>query len=384
MDYRGFLYLFIVVSTFLVFVGYFENSEVFIYGCCYSIMLISFDELKTGYDVIIVGGGRAGYAVAKNLSDRFKILVIDLRTFPRDKACSGVLIPQSQELLNGDLGQIIFSSPNVIDIEYVDSDNGLNGLIKTKGFLNTDRFEFDKYLFEKIKNKENIDFVQDAKLIEFDFAEKNDYLVAVIESQGVVKSVVSKYLVGCDGASSTVRKKIFKREIKFYVAIQELIPLENKMQKALFILDNSLTDYYCWLIPKGKFIEVGGLFPPEGSRKVFAEFKKKIVRGYGVDGKGDIEAAIVLRPSNLKDVCFGKGNIFLCGEAGAMISPRSAEGISFALESGKKCAESINSNSKEPLLIYKKSCGSLMIRLEKEMNKAKIFSSISKRKSLFK
>lgn len=364
-------------------ISFFINGEVFIPEGYYLFMIIEFEDIKPGYDIILVGAGRAGYSFISAISDKFNILVIDSKSFPRSKACSGVLVEESIKYLYKDLDNVPLSKPAKIDVEYVDWDNNLEGLLKKKSFVNTDRFGLDEYFFDQMKDKKNVDFVTKTKLIEFDSDKSKDYVVGLCESNGVVKSVVSKYLVGCDGATSIVRRKIFKKDIDFYIAIQELIPTKIKLEKAFFILDSSLTDFYCWVIPKDNYVEIGGLFHSHNSNKLFEDFKLKLSKRFGITGKGSIEAAIVLRPKNLNDICFGQGNVFLCGEAAGLISPRSAEGISYALQSGEVCANTINFNKKNLINHYKIGCKSILNQLTREIDKSKIFSNVSKRKKLF-
>ncbi|MDE6596904.1 MAG: colicin M resistance protein CbrA, partial [Oscillospiraceae bacterium] len=59
------------------------------------------------------------------------------------------------------------------------------------------------------------------------------------------------------------------------------------------------------------------------------------------------EACIVLRPKSPFDICTGRGNAFLIGEAAGLISPSSLEGISFAINSARLLAETLNSGTAE-------------------------------------
>lgn len=54
------------------------------------------------------------------------------------------------------------------------------------------------------------------------------------------------------------------------------------------------------------------------------------------------EACQVLRPKSPFDVCSGRDGAFLIGEAAGLISPSSLEGISFAVNSARKLAETLN------------------------------------------
>jgi geranylgeranyl diphosphate/geranylgeranyl-bacteriochlorophyllide a reductase len=345
-------------------------------------MVSDISDLDLGFDVVIVGAGAAGCTLANSLSNKFKVLLVDSKTFPRKKACSGILVSEGKDFFGQDLDDSIFIDPKELDLEYLDINNNKKKFV-TKNFYNTSRFELDQFLLKKINLKKHVTFLQNAKVVGFTSAADKKHEVVVCESKGVIKPIITKYLVGCDGALSTIRRKFFKKEIPFYVGIQELIKVERKIDKAYFIFDNEITDFYSWIIPKGDFVEVGSLLDPFNSKLKFNLFKNLLKERFDIVGEGDIDSAIVLRPSSIKDVCLGKGNILLCGEAAGLISPSSAEGISYALRSAKFCADALNQNQSNPFKIYSKNCKPLISRLEGKVKKSKILSNPKQRNKLF-
>jgi len=170
--------------------------------------------------------------------------------------------------------------------------------------------------------------------------------------------------------------------IDYYVAIQEVISGFN-LDKAYFIFDDEITDFYGWLIPKTEGVEVGVAVSPVNPKEKYKLFKKKVEERFGIKGKGEINSAIVLRPKSVKDLFLGVDSIFICGEAAGLISPSSAEGISFALLSGKYCAQALNSDSKMPLYEYKKNCKGLLERLNLKFKKSEKIRNTKKRKEFF-
>ncbi len=202
-----------------------------------------------------------------------------------------------------------------------------------------------------------------------------------MESNGEIKTIITKYLIGCDGAMSAVRKKIFNKQIPMYVAIQETIP-GFKIKEAHFIFDEEVTDFYSWLIPKDNAVEVGSAVNPFRAKEKFDLFKKKVAEKTGIKGNGVLESSIVLRPSSPDDFFLGKDNIFLCGEAGGLITPSAAEGISNALRSGKFCAEAFNENPKSPFPLYVRKASVIIKRLSEKLEKSKLIIDKEKRKKL--
>jgi len=339
------------------------------------------NAVDLGFDIIIVGAGAAGCVLARNLSKQFKVLLIDSKRFPRHKACSGVLVSEAKEFFDDDLSEEVFLQPKQIDIEYVDVDNKLRNNTK-KGFLNANRFALDYFLFNSLKDNDNVTFIENTKMVEFSDAHDKKHKVVICESNGVIKPIITKYLVGCDGALSSIRKTLTNSNIRFYIGVQEFIKCNKEFDRAYFIFDSQITDFYSWIIPKKPYVEIGTLLDPYSSKEKFELLKEKLAKDFGITGSGKLDSALVLRPSSIKDIILGQGNIFLCGEAAGLISPSSAEGISYALRSAKYCADAFNSG-KEPQKEYARNCKPMLERLDEKFKKSEIISDKSKRKVLF-
>ncbi|MEW6294958.1 MAG: geranylgeranyl reductase family protein [Candidatus Diapherotrites archaeon] len=342
---------------------------------------INITDLKIGYDIVIVGAGPAGCVFAKTISKNFSVLMVDSRTIPRDKPCGGMLVSASKEFLKSfSISEEFTVKPKYLSVTYLDWEKNTKKH-EEKNFLNVDRKKFDYWLFSNIK-KPNISFLQSAKLIEFTYT-KNNLISIILESNGTIKSVIAKYVIGCDGAISTVRQKLSKKNIPYYLAMQETIQSKKMPKNALFIYDNSITDFYSWVIPKNNELLIGSaLFPSEAKNK-FNILKNKLKEKYGIYGKGSLKSAIILRPRSINDICLGKKNVFLAGEAAGLITPTSGEGISFAMRSGQFAAEAINNSEEDPLSDYREKCKELTKVLERKFKKLKNFGIMNWLKAFF-
>jgi len=344
---------------------------------------VSFEQLKPGYDIIVVGVGAAGCSFVKHIDKKYAVLCIDYRKFPRFKACSGIVVSAGKDYFKGqNLPDEIFADKKPLDIKYLDLDNDLESSSK-KGFYNTWRKNLDSWLLEDNKNS-GVEFLTETKFVDFYYTADKKYLVILCEHDGIIKTFVCKYLIGCDGANSSIRQKISPKPIRYYVAIQEII--DHKFNDAAyFIFDSTITDFYAWVIPKGKKVEIGAALNPYRAKEKYEIFKKKIKERFKIKGDGKLESALLLRPKSFSDLTLGEGNVLLCGESGGLITPSAAEGISSALRSGKYCAESLNSNfDKNPLELYKKKSSDLLDRLKTKFKKSEIISDVEARKKLFK
>ncbi|MFH1445501.1 MAG: FAD-dependent monooxygenase [Nanoarchaeota archaeon] len=332
---------------------------------------ITFDQLKPNYNVVIVGAGAAGLMAAITLSRDFRVLVIECRSLPRQKACSGIIVTQGFEIFEKlKPPPYVYREPKNINITYLDWDNNKDVATK-KNFLNTDRKTFDGWLFEHASEFENIDICDKTRLLDFYSAEDNKIVTILRSERDEVKSLATRYVIGADGAMSTIRKRLYNKEIPYYIAIQETIK-SKMLDRAYFIFDKEITDYYCWLIPKDGKVEIGAAMEPYNAKEKFERFKCKVEKEFGIAGRGFLESGIILRPRNINDIFLGEKNILLAGEAAGLITPSGAEGISNALRSGEFAAQVINDLPENALLNYAEKCRDLLKRFQKKFIKADI------------
>ncbi|MEK6973212.1 MAG: FAD-dependent monooxygenase [archaeon] len=345
--------------------------------------LISPSLIKVGYDVIIAGVGPAGCTLAENLSSKYRVLIADYRSLPREKPCGGMLVREAKEFVDKKkMPADIFAGPKYLDIKYMDWNNGTETLIK-KGFYNIHREKFDAWLFQSIKAN-NVNISANTKLIDYYPTKKKNYVVAIFSSDGEIKGAVCKYLIGCDGALSTVRNKLTNTKVPYYIAMQELID-KKLCDDAYFIFDNSITDFYCWAIPKDDKTLIGAAIPPESARERFELFKNKLSKRMGCTSlNGRLSSALLSRPNSIRQTFLGDKNVMLAGEAAGLISPSSGEGISFAQYSGFYCAEAINKEYENALPYYKEKCKPLIERIRAKLRKSEALKNVGKRPYLLK
>jgi len=166
----------------------------------------------------------------------------------------------------------------------------------------------------------------------------------------------AKIIIGADGANSKVRKFVSKNKVERYISIQEWYEVENAMPYFSSIFDKDITDFYSWTIPKDNYLIFGSAIK-EGDNvsKRFNLLKKKLINyGYNFDKRYKKEGAFIIRPQSLNQVYLGANNIFFIGEAAGLISPSSAEGISYALKSANFLANAIIKNKDNAMNLYKK------------------------------
>lgn len=346
-------------------------------------------ELKQ-FDVIIVGGGPAASMLAWRMPQDKQVLIVDRRflltperLYEREKCCGGMLDETAQKAL-AKLGipvpHEVLVGPQVYAIRAIDLDNQMERYYQ-KQYVNIDRAKFDSYLLGLAAARPNVTVWQGSFASDIE-EEKNSVSVMVRREDGSKERVRASYLVGADGGGSMVRSYLAKEwkgtaaeknAPKVYASIQEWHRMPEPLPYYVSTFNESVTDFYSWIIPEGEYMIIGSAIPQgEDVRRRFNLFKADLAsKGFDVTKPVKERGAVILRPKFWGSVQSGRGRIFLVGEAAGLISPSSSEGISFALRSGEKLADSFD--GKLPVLIRSK--------YEKELMSLKISIALKSLKS---
>jgi len=338
-------------------------------------MLIQFGNIQSQYDVVVIGAGIAGSHLLNKLSDDLSILLIDYRDSAKNKPCSGILVGKSIELLHDyEMPESVLEVPGRIDITYIDLRTKLRNDTH-RCFINTDRNRLDRFILGNASRRKNNNVSFRTKLVDSVFSPNEQMHALTISSGGRRKVVHCHYMVGCDGAGSMVRRNVSHIQPPYYIAIHQESRMDHKLKRAYFLYDRTVTDFYMWVIPKRGMADIGATIDPQCNiRETFGKVKSIANEYFRIHGDGKVSSAKVLRPRSLDDVCLGKGNTLICGEAAGLISPSSAEGISYALESASYCAMAINKGT-DALIRYVKYCRPLLNRLKKKFHKVQLMNS---------
>lgn len=301
------------------------------------------------YDFLIVGGGPAGASFARELDNKYKTLLVDkrdLRGKPTKliKNCGGLLAPDAQKALasfNLSIPKDILSTPQIFCVDVLDFDNNLTRRYQ-KNYINTDRELFDRWLIDQCD--ESID-----KLFRCRFLGAKSYeegwKVELFRDNAKIE-VTTKHLIGADGANSRVKKLITNTQLapQRYISLQEWFKLDKPLHAYTAIFDSEISDFYSWIIPKDGTLLFGVAIEEERYSYELVEKQKEKLKTFGFELKNPLkkEGCHLLRPLKSKEIDFGNFNTILLGEAAGLISPTSAEGISYAMNSGVLLAHSIN------------------------------------------
>jgi geranylgeranyl reductase len=301
------------------------------------------------YDIAIAGGGPAGATLARLVGGKYKVLLLEKRSFLDDmpqtseKCCGGLLDPDAQRMMarfGFGIPKTVLLSPQLFAVRTIDISNSIERYYQ-RHYINIDRNEFDKWLLTIIPPTVKIL----NGCIFKSYEEKGDYIAVRFRHRGKDYEEKARLLVGADGACSKVRRQGFGNNPapKLYVSIQEWFEATEPQNYYGAVFDEAITDFYSWTIPKEDMIILGAALNP--GRDIYSKFellKKKLAPyGYCFGKSLKRNGAYLYRPVKCGQICIGNNNILLTGEAAGFISPSSAEGMSYAFKSSLALARAL-------------------------------------------
>jgi geranylgeranyl reductase len=152
------------------------------------------------------------------------------------------------------------------------------------------------------------------------------------------------YLIGADGAGSTVARSCGRPVVKHASAIQERLALPDDVMEyyletaELYLGDDISPDFYGWVFPKSDHVAVGTGCRPQHANRSYA-FLEGVKARAGDKLRGARRILLEGHPlpmERYKKLVYGR--TMLVGDAGGMVAHTSGEGIYFAMASGRMAA----------------------------------------------
>jgi flavin-dependent dehydrogenase len=300
------------------------------------------------YDVIIVGAGPGGATLARLLGPGARVLLLERRRagpaglLPA-KPCGGLLAPDAQRALSAlGLGvpREVLAGPQLFQVRAVDAPSGLERRYP-RSYLNVDRARLDAWLLELVPP--GVEVRTGCRLRALRTGP--GHVEVVFEREGGLSTARAGLLVGADGALSRVRRDAFPRapEAPAWLALQEVRDVSGADPWYTAVFDPAITGFYGWTIPKDGRLVVGAALPTGGDAPArFAALLARLAAlGVALGRPLHREGTLVRRPLRARHLVLGGGRVALLGEAAGLVSPSSAEGISFALRSAAALARAL-------------------------------------------
>lgn len=301
-------------------------------------MVLSEAAMSIEADVLIVGAGPAGSHLAYLLAEQgMQVIIIDKQAFPRAKTCGGGLSRKAMDLLGFDLGPAMHRAIGAAILNYRNRDAIIKA-IEPMAACTVVRSEFDTLLLNRACAK-GARFLAETAFV--DATESAD-AVSVTTTSGVLRC---RLLLAADGAASTVRNKLFGRDLVAYVpALEAMVwPAEGMLERfgarALFDFDG-MPRGYGWIFPKRDHFNVG-VYSPFGGTALRRHLDRFSAAYASLRQPLRVEYQGYIIPLENRRKLFQRGRVWLLGDAAGLAEALFGEGIYFALKSATIAARAI-------------------------------------------
>ena len=297
-------------------------------------------------DVLVVGAGPGGCAAAKYCAEAgLKTVLIEKKTLPRDKVCTGMIMGTwAFELIREWFGEIpasILASPAELIGHRLYVPGADVHTLKAHTLL-TWRKDLDRWFVDQARTS-GVNIEENARVTRV--VRGDDRIRVDLTQNASPYTLYPRFVIGADGATSIVRKSVFPG-----LSVPYSGPVRVWYQGELTLDENYIHWFFPKRLPRPRFNinQKDGFILLEGAGvKALSKEIEKVLSPYGFDPrwkpcKKD-GCAIALLHQPLIDGRFSpaKGNVLLVGDAAGLILPITFEGIGSAIKSGIAAARSI-------------------------------------------
>ncbi len=334
-------------------------------------------------DVIIVGASLAAAAAAKRLTDAgLETVVLERKTLPRHKICSGILSPRGHRFLLENFGPL---PPEVLHAPT--SCRGVTFHFPSMVSLSMDFFGgTTPHLHRKYSDHWAIQQSRAEVHDETSFAgleDHGEHVLVHARKHGEPLEYRARWVIGADGPSSLVTRAVYPdypKQIPWFFVGQKFhdiieCPLDEQYFHFWF---HPGLGHYTWSHARdGRQIVGVGFKRGDNFAAKHANVVNYLSEKHGVKLKehtDDEGCAENFGPSLINRYVFGKGNVLITGQAAGFLN-MIGEGMSCALHSGAISGEAVveaRLRNRPVQELYRKMIASEVRRTSDQWNPLKI------------
>ncbi len=291
------------------------------------------------YDAIVVGSGPAGSSATLDLAGAgARVAVLEKMALPRYKTCGGGIVGRALRALAVDVGHTIERRCHRAELHVLDTNLCFRTARLDPIVSMTMRSDFDFALVSAAQTA-GAEVHQACEVV--GVAPARDGAVTLDTTKGPMRT---RFVLAADGATSLLaRKSGWQDDRQLIPALECEVSVSTRDLERFS--DAARFDFgfvpagYAWVFPKRDHLSIGvGTMRrrPINLHQLFAEYLTRI----GIRDVRTIERHGYLIPIRPRTV-FARGRTLLLGDAAGLADPVTAEGISFAIQSGRLAAKAL-------------------------------------------
>ena len=296
-------------------------------------------EQTTCYDVAVIGAGPAGSSAALALARKgLAVVLIEKASLPRYKTCGGGVLHRAYRLLPPRMEEVVERKFNSVQLNFLGSELNFVATRSRPMVYMMMRADLDCLLACEARQA-GVHIVESCPVRNVIV---KDHFVEVFGDQGVFRA---KFIVAADGVHSATAKAVgwsglpsLAPALEYEVhLVDEDFERFGKIPRFDF---NSIEAGYAWVFPKRTHLSVGIL----SMRCVSPDLQAKLqdyMEFIGITRVQKIERHGFLIPMVPRREPLARGRVLLVGDAAGLVDPVTAEGISYAVQSGQLAAAAL-------------------------------------------
>lgn len=298
------------------------------------------------YDVAVVGGGPAGASAALDLAVAgAEVVLLEREPVPRYKACGGGLVPRARKALAVDVTDVIELECCAAEINALGVD--LNLRIERSEPLISMTMR-DRLDYRLVGAAEQAGVRVEAGCAAREVHQDRDR-VRLETAAGMLSA---RFVVAADGALSRVAHAVGWHDSRHLIpALESETYVGDRLFErfggaARFDID-LLPHGYGWVFPKREHLSVGIASFRRGPLDMHALLDSYCARiGLTPIERQERHGSVV--PVSPRRDGFVRGRVLLAGDAAGLADPVTAEGLSFAIHSGRVAARILRESRFDP------------------------------------